>query len=113
MAPREGFEPPRPMDSGFQIHRNTGLCDLGRILGSSATVISMAPHHAAMQVRFHGRDHNMEIECDEGTSVREALAAAGVLASTVIVSHDGVVLPHATLLNADVALLVTTVSSGG
>ena len=44
-----------------------------------------------MQVRFHGRDHNMEIECNEGTSVRQALAAAGVLASTVIVSHDGVV----------------------
>ena len=27
-ARREGFEPPRHGDSGFQIHRNTGLCDL-------------------------------------------------------------------------------------
>ena len=34
MAPREGFEPPRPMDSGFQIHRNTGLCDLGSMLAT-------------------------------------------------------------------------------
>ena len=34
VAPREGFEPPRPMDSGFQIHRNTGLCDLGNMPAS-------------------------------------------------------------------------------
>ena len=30
-APREGFEPPRRGDSGFRIHRNTGLCDLGYV----------------------------------------------------------------------------------
>jgi hypothetical protein len=28
-APRGGFELPRPGDSGFRIHRNTRLCDLG------------------------------------------------------------------------------------
>lgn len=28
MAQREGFEPPCLGDSGFQVHRNTGLCDL-------------------------------------------------------------------------------------
>jgi sulfur carrier protein ThiS len=41
------------------------------------------------------------------------LAQAGILASTVIVSFEGVVLPHATTLNAETTLLVTTVSSGG
>ena len=29
LAPRGRFELPRPRDSGFRIHRNTGLCDLG------------------------------------------------------------------------------------
>ena len=29
MAPRERFELPRHEDSGFRIHRDTGLCDLG------------------------------------------------------------------------------------
>ena len=29
MAPRGRFELPCPGDSGFRIHRNTGLCDLG------------------------------------------------------------------------------------
>ena len=66
-----------------------------------------------MQVRFHGRDHNLSIECESGSTVRSALAKASILASTVIVSHDGVVLPHATVLNKDTELLVTTVSSGG
>jgi|TARA_B100000767_G_scaffold266430_1_gene283760 sulfur carrier protein ThiS len=66
-----------------------------------------------MQVHFHGRDHNLSIQCEEGTSLRTALATARILASTVIVSHEGVVLPHATLLTSDVKLLVTTVSSGG
>ena len=54
MAPREGFEPPRPMDSGFRIHRNTGLCDLGsesatcesdiRLTRPQATVIIRVEH---------------------------------------------------------------------
>ncbi len=66
-----------------------------------------------MQVHFHGRDHNLSIQVEVGTSVRTALATAGILASTVIVSHEDVVLPHATLLTSDVKLLVTTVSSGG
>ena len=113
MAPRERFELPCPGDSGFLIHRNTGLCDLGRKLGFSATVISMVLHQTAMQVQFTGRDHNLSVECKQGASVRDALGKAGILASTVIVSHEGVVLPHATTLNSDITLLVTTVSSGG
>ena len=41
MAPREGFEPPRPMDSGFRIHRNTGLCDLGSRLATCESKIRL------------------------------------------------------------------------
>ncbi len=41
MAPREGFEPPRPMDSGFRIHRNTGLCDLGSEQATCESEISL------------------------------------------------------------------------
>jgi sulfur carrier protein ThiS len=53
------------------------------------------------------------VECESGATVRSALGEAGILASTVIVSHEGVVLPHATKLTSDISLLVTTVSSGG
>ncbi len=66
-----------------------------------------------MHITFHGRDHNCTIEVDAGVSIRQTLEAAGILPSTVVVSFEDRVLPHSTILNADVKLLVTTVSSGG
>ena len=66
-----------------------------------------------MHITFHGRDHNCSIESDEGQTIRQALESAGILPSTVIVSFEDRILPHSTILQADVTLLVTTVSSGG
>ena len=66
-----------------------------------------------MNVRFHGRDVDTTVEVEPGTSVRKALEQANVLPSMVIVSYQGTVLPHATPLQQDVELLVTTISSGG
>ena len=66
-----------------------------------------------MHITFHGRDHNCTIEIDEGHTIRQALESAGILPSTVIVSFEERILPHSTILQADVTLLVTTVSSGG
>jgi len=66
-----------------------------------------------MHITFHGRDHNCTIEIDEGQTIRQALEFAGILPSTVIVSFEERILPHSTILQADVTLLVTTVSSGG
>ena len=66
-----------------------------------------------MEIRFHGTDVDATVQVDEGATVRTALQAAGILPSMVIVSHDGTVLPHSTPLKQDVALLVTTISSGG
>ena len=66
-----------------------------------------------MHVAFHGRDHNCSIEVDAGTTIRQALETANILPSTVVVSFDDRILPHSTVLHADVKLLVTTVSSGG
>ncbi|MAF93981.1 hypothetical protein CMO85_04890 [Candidatus Woesearchaeota archaeon] len=66
-----------------------------------------------MNVRFHGRDVDTTVEVESGTTVRKALEQANVLPSMVIVSYQGTVLPHATPLQQDVELLVTTISSGG
>ena len=66
-----------------------------------------------MHVTFHGRDHNYTLEVDDGSSIRQALEAAGILPSTVVVSFEDRILPHSTILNSDLKLLVTTVSSGG
>ncbi|MCH1616060.1 MAG: hypothetical protein L7R83_00950 [Candidatus Poseidonia sp.] len=66
-----------------------------------------------MDVRFHGRDVDITVQVDPGTTVRKALELANVLPSMVIVSYDGTVLPHSTPLQQHVELLVTTISSGG
>ena len=48
-----------------------------------------------------------------GNAIRQALETANILPSTVVVSFNDRILPHSTVLQADVKLLVTTVSSGG
>lgn len=62
-------------------------------------------------LKGHGHDHSIELEV--GSTVKDALDAVGIHPSTVIVSHQDVVLPHTTLLKADVNLELTIVSSGG
>ena len=66
-----------------------------------------------MEITFAGRDHNCTIEVEPKSTLRQALVLAKILPSTVIVSYDDQILPHSTVLNSDVHLLVTTVSSGG
>ena len=62
-------------------------------------------------LRGHGHDHVIELEA--GSTVKQALIKIGIHPSTVIVSHEDIVLPHTTVLNADVSLDLTIVSSGG
>ena len=66
-----------------------------------------------MEITFSGRDHNCSIEVEPNSTLRQALVLAKILPATVIVSYDDKILPHSTVLNSDVHLLVTTVSSGG
>ena len=62
-------------------------------------------------LKGHGHDHTIELE--KGSTVKEALQKVGIHPSTVIVSHEDVVLPHLTKINSDVNLDITIVSSGG
>ncbi len=66
-----------------------------------------------MKVALKGHGHDHVIELDAGSTVKQALDIAGIHPSTVIVSHEDTVLPHTTILNGDVALDLTIVSSGG
>ena len=62
-------------------------------------------------LKGYGYDHSIELEA--GSTVKQALDIIGIHPSTVIVSHEDVVLPHTTILNSDVSLDLTIVSSGG
>ena len=66
-----------------------------------------------MKVALKGHGHDHSIVLDVGATVKDALDAVGIHPSTVIVSHHDVVLPHTTILNGDVVLELTIVSSGG
>jgi len=73
----------------------------------------MVLSRSGMEIHLKGRDYDVKLEIDGERTVRLALVEAGILPSTVIVSYDGTILPHATVLSQSVQLLVTTVSSGG
>jgi|TARA_B100001559_G_scaffold24540_1_gene19638 sulfur carrier protein ThiS len=66
-----------------------------------------------MKIALKGHGHDHVIELEAGSTVKQALIVIGIHPSTVIVSHEDVVLPHTTVLNADVSLELTIVSSGG
>jgi sulfur carrier protein ThiS len=55
----------------------------------------------------------VELELEVGSTIRQALDKAGIHPSTVLVSHEEKILPHATVLNGDVNFELIVVSSGG
>ena len=99
-----GIRTPESDDSGFRIHRTTGLC---------ATVISMMQHLRAVLVRLSGDEGHHEVTLNQGATVRDVLRAANLLPSLYIVSHEAQVLPMSTALSDDVTLEVTRIASGG
>ncbi len=66
-----------------------------------------------MKVALKGYGHDHVIELDAGSTVKQALELIGIHPSTVIVSHENIVLPHTTILKSEVSLDLTIVSSGG
>ena len=66
-----------------------------------------------MKVALKGHGHDHVIDLEPGSTIKQALEIIGIHPSTVIVSHEDTVLPHTTVLNADVSLDLTIVSSGG
>jgi len=66
-----------------------------------------------MQVTLLSNGDEISIELDNGSTVRQVLDLAQIHPSTVIVSYEDTVLPHSTILNDDIKLDITIVSSGG
>ncbi|MBS72874.1 MAG: hypothetical protein CMA91_01280 [Euryarchaeota archaeon] len=66
-----------------------------------------------MQVTLLSNGDEISVELDNGSTVRQVLDLAKIHPSTVIVSYEDTVLPHSTILNGDIKLDITIVSSGG
>ncbi len=66
-----------------------------------------------MQVTLLSNGDEISVELDNGSTVRQVLDLAQIHPSTVIVSYGDTILPHSTILNDDIKLDITIVSSGG
>jgi len=66
-----------------------------------------------MQIGLKGHGHDITVELEPSSTIKQALDKAGIHPSTVLVSHDDVILPHSTILTGDINLDLTVVSSGG
>ena len=108
MAPREGFEPPRPMDSRFRIYRNTGLCDLG-----SVPPISLTRHPVTMRIEVEHGDELLVVESDVQITIREVLKQLEIPSSTVLAVFGDSIVPHTSEISDDIRLELVVVSSGG
>ena len=113
MAPREGFEPPRPMDSGFRIHRNTGLCDLGSESATCESDIRLTRPQAIVIIQIEHLGETTEVESKDPISVSEVLEKMSVPPSTVLAVHGDTIEPHTSIIKNDTKLELVVVSSGG
>ena len=113
MAPREGFEPPRPMDSGFRIHRNTGLCDLGSAPATCESNIRLTRCERSVIIQVEHDDDSLTLESDMPISISEVLERLSIPASTVLAAHEDTIVPHTSIIESDINLELIVVSSGG
>ena len=113
MAPREGFEPPRPRDSGFRIHRNTGLCDLGNAQATVELEIRLFSLGSAMRVTVKHDSQEHVLQFPQPVLISEVLQKLGIHASTVLAVHDDTIVPHNSKIDGDIEIELITVSSGG
>ena len=113
MAPREGFEPPRPMDSGFRIHRNTGLCDLGSGPATCGLEISLTRHGGVVRIEVNHDGEALSVESEGPITISELLGKLGIPSSTVLAVHGDTIVPHTSRIESDISLELIVVSSGG
>ncbi len=113
MAPREGFEPPRPTDSGFRIHRNTGLCDLGSGSATCESDIRLTRHDRDVRIVVEHQGEELNFESEDPVTINEVLDNLGIPPSTVLAVHGEAIVPHTSTIKDDLRLELVVVSSGG
>ena len=66
-----------------------------------------------MRVRFNTPDGEVEVECNQGVTIFDAILKTSIHPSTVLAVHEGSVIPQNTTINEDVNIELIIVSSGG
>ena len=101
------------MDSGFRIHRNTGLCDLGSAPATCGLEISLTRLPGLMEVEVEHDGEVLSVESEGPLTISEVLERLGIPASTVLAVHGDTIVPHTSRIESDLRLELIVVSSGG
>ena len=104
---------PRPWDSGFRIHAIPGYAISARSDASHAGHISVVQGGMIMRIRLLGLEGSHEVDIPAGSTVGDALEAAGIPPSTVLVLDGTTMIPVSASLSEDITLELIVVSSGG
>ena len=101
------------MDSGFRIHRYTGLCDLGSAPATCESNIRLTRCERAVIIQVEHDDDSLTLESDMPISISEVLERLSIPASTVLAVHEDTIVPHTSIIESDINLELIVVSSGG
>ena len=101
------------MDSGFRIHRNTGLCDLGSGSATCESDIRLTRLETNVRIAVKHQGEELLFESDQPVTINEVLRSLGIPPSTVLAVHDETIVPHTSKINNDLRLELVVVSSGG
>tara|TARA_B100000941_G_scaffold108379_1_gene75867 strand:+ start:1702 stop:2007 length:306 start_codon:yes stop_codon:yes gene_type:complete len=101
------------MDSGFRIHRNTGLCDLGSVLPTCESDIRLTRPPWLVKVEILHEGESLEVESSKPITINEVLEKLEIPPSTVLAVQGKTILPHTSLIKDDAKLELVVVSSGG
>ncbi len=101
------------MDSGFRIHRNTGLCDLGSAPATCESNIRLTRCERVVIIQVEHDDDSLTLESDMPISISEVLERLSIPASTVLAVHEDTIVPHTSIIESDINLELIVVSSGG
>ncbi len=101
------------MDSGFRIHRNTGLCDLGSGSATCESDIRLTRYDRDVRIVVQHQGEDLHFESTEPVTINEVLEGLGIPPSTVLAVHGETIVPHTSTIKNDIWLELVVVSSGG
>ena len=64
-----------------------------------------------IEIEHQGETHSVDAESP--ITINEVLGRLGIPSSTVLAVHDDVIVPHTSVISADLRLELVVVSSGG
>ncbi|MEE3113366.1 MAG: hypothetical protein VX303_00375 [Candidatus Thermoplasmatota archaeon] len=66
-----------------------------------------------MRIEIEHQGETLAIDAESPITINEVLERLGIPSSTVLAVHDDVIVPHTSVISADLRLELVVVSSGG